>query len=319
MILVFHEGENPSTDYYIKPLLELLNFPYRIIKLNDEYPQPNGGETVIIVRYASLGLIRYLTVYKKRLKKIVYFMDDGLWDLKAIASLPPRYAWKVFKKAYVWKSFLLKLGAELWVSTDYLAQKYKNYNPRVVYPYPLRLENVSPTVGEKTIFYHGSASHKNEFLWLRDLYESLGEVLKEAILNDFWFKRFRSIKNLLPIRPMPWNTYLEFSALKYRTVGLVPLSEGEFNRGRSWVKFYDILRGGAVGVYSENAPYAFLIKEFDAGIVLPMNHQRWQDAIWELLEDETARLQLLKNALRLKEHLKQLTIDSYRKAVEDLT
>jgi len=298
-----------------------LSIPFKRINLNARnYPTPEEGSVVVIVRYTNARLISYLKEHRSKIKHLIYFMDDGLWDLKALFSLPPLYAWRLFKKAYIWKKSLLELGARLWVSTEYLAKKYSQYSPRVVYPYPVGLENPEPSRStHKVVFYHGTSSHKKEIKWLVELYRELSseELFLEAVLEEKHFKNFRGVRNLLAPRPMDWRTYLTFSSLKYRTLGLVPLFDEEFNRGRSWVKFYDITRSGAVGIYSEHAPYANLIKEFRAGEVLPMDALLWKERIGELLSEDRRR-KLWEGALELLEHLRREALTNYRLTLESL-
>ena len=218
-------------------------------------------------------------------------MDDGLWDIKSLLSVSPIYAWRLFKKAYLYKSKILDLGAEVWVSTEYLKNKYSQYKPKLVYPYPIGLDE--PHLSKsfpKVVFYHGTSSHKEELEWLGELFAKLSErlvqVLLEIVLDDKHWKLFRGIKNLVALRPMRWESFYEFSKLKYRTVGIAPLFDSEFNRGRSWIKFYDITRSGAVGIFSTYASYSHYIQDFKAGYVLPMEIDLWVEAIEELIKNE---------------------------------
>jgi len=318
---IFELFPNPSTDYYIIPALSLQGIKVQKIELKrDEYPPVKKGSWVFIVRYLSPKLLTYLVKNRKNIERLIYFMDDGLWDIKSISSLPLSYALRIFRRAYVYKYILNKLGAEIWVSTDYLAKKYAKYNPKVVYPYPLGLENVSFSKRDsKVIFYHGTSSHKEEFRWLKNFFsiasKEIKDVLFEVVLDDKWAKTFRGISGLVAIRPMNWQAFYKFSSLKYRCIGLVPLFENEFNKGRSWIKFYDITRGGAVGIYSENAPYANLIRNFQAGLVLPMREEMWLEAIRELIINEDKRKELFDGAMKLVEHLRLKAIESYKKAL----
>jgi len=317
-VLLFTEGKNPSTDYYLLPLLNYGGIAFKEIYLGGPYPEPQEDISVIIVRYANARLISYLKKHRSKIKHLIYFMDDGLWDLKALFSLPPLYAWRLFKKAYLWKKPLLELGVRLWVSTDYLAKKYAPYSPHIIHPYPIGLDNPEPSQStSEVLFYHGTSSHKKEIKWLAGLYKHLSSqnLLLEVVLDDKNYKLFKGLPNLLSFRPMSWKTYLSFSAFKYRTLGLVPLFDEEFNRGRSWVKFYDITRSGAVGIYSEHAPYSKLIRKFGAGEVLPMDTSLWKEHIRKLLSEDK-RKELWEGALSLLEHLRQVVLTNYELTLE---
>ena len=309
---IFEEGANPSSDYYIIPRLRLKGFEINRVSLHlKEYPRLEECSNVFLVRYASNRLIKFLKKERARIKNLIYFMDDGLWDIKSLLSVPPIYAWRLFKKAYLYKSKILDLGAEIWVSTEYLKNKYSQYKPKLLYPCPIGLDE--PQLSKsfpKVVFYHGSSSHKEELEWLKKLFSKLSERLKqvllEIILDDKHWKLFRGIKNLVSLRPMRWESFYEFSKLNYRTVGLAPLFDGEFNRGRSWIKFYDITRSGAVGIFSTHAYYSHYIQDFRAGYVLPMNIDLWVEAIEELIKNEKKREELFENAKVLVKYFRQL-------------
>ena len=320
-VYIFEQGENPSSDYYIVPAFSHSRHTINRVDIRENtLTEICEGSTVCVVRYMTKGTLDLLRRNITKISKLIYFMDDGLWDMKSLLSLPPLYALRIFKKAYLFRSAILKLEAEVWVSTDYLGKKYGKYNPRVVYPYPIGLENVRMSKSDlKVVFYHGTSSHKEEFRWLRVFLklasEKHSDVLFEVALDNKKAKLFNGITNLVPVRSMGWKAFYRFSSLRYRSVGLVPLFNTEFNRGRSWVKFYDITRGGAVGIYSEHVPYANMIKKFDAGLVLPMDKKLWLDALEELLSREDKRMELFEGALKLVDHLRKEAEKSYRKAL----
>ena len=323
-VYIFEENQNPSTDYYILPALKKAGYsPFRINLADKKYPELDNHSAIFIVRYANKNLINYIKKYRKKIKKLVYFMDDGLWDLKVFSTLPYRYAAKLFLKAYIYKKDLLNLGAELWVSTEYLKNKYRDYSPKVIYPYPIGLENMkqSPLELSPLIFYHGTSSHKKEIRWLSEIFREISlknpEILLEIVLDNKNLKFFKGISNTIILKPMKWQTFYKFSFLKYRNIGLTPLFDKGFNRGRSWVKFYDITRSGAVGIYSEEAQYAEMIKRFNAGIVLPMKKELWVDAIKKLITDYKLRNELFSGAEKMVNYLKIEAEKTYRSALKN--
>ncbi len=320
-VYIFDEKQNPSTDYYLIPAFEICGLSVSRVNIwTDEYPEIEEGDSVAVVRYLNKRLVKFLRRNKKKIERLIYFMDDGLLDLGALKDLPVKYAFRIFKKAYLYKEVLKDLDAETWVSTYYLSEKYKDHKTKVIYPYPL---NIIETPGIEdmsyVVFYHGTSSHKKEIRWLSHIAERLSftstQSLFEILLDKGNLKYFKGLKNIISLRPLEWEDYLKFSSLRYRTIGLVPLFDYEFNRGRSWIKFFDITRSGAVGIYSQYAPYAGLIRDFQSGVVLPMEPELWVKAILELLKNEEERRKLYKNALHLVEHLKNKAEASYRKAI----
>lgn len=316
-MLIFEESPNPSTDYYIKPLLKHKNLNYKTIsfkdfEINQQVPASN---TLIIVRYLNRKLKHWIENNRKKVEKIVYFMDDDLFDFKVLKYLPKRYAWKIFSRAYLYKDWLRKIRAEFWVSNEYLANKYSHLNPKVVLPYPIYIkeeEEMSKNQAFPLVFYHATASHIEEFYWLKKLLLKLEQekLIVELVGDKKIGEMYKGIRNIYRVDVMPWKEYLKFVSLKYRHIGLALLFNNPFNKARSWVKFFNIVKSGAVGIYSENFPIAELIKDFNAGIVLPMDVKLWKDAIISLL-DEERRKELFAESLKLTEYLKEKALKSY--------
>lgn len=315
---ILEAGPNPSSDYYLVPALSSCGYSFVKVNINsDSLPEIEVGSTIFIVRYMNKRVLSHLHKNKNRIGNLFYFMDDRLWDLKGLMSLPLAYSFRIFKKAYLYKSALKELGAKLCVSTDYLRHIYTHYNPDVIYPYPLGLEN--PSISQtktQVVFYHGTSSHSQEIKWLSQLFFSISNTFPDLVFEIVLSKKnkrfFKNAKNLISLRPMNWGVFYRFSFLKYRKIGLVPLFDNEFNRGRSFTKFYDITRSGAVGIYSEHAPYSKLIKDFNAGIVLPMNKNLWIEAIGTVLGSEELRRELFEGAIKLVEYLKTKALSSYK-------
>ena len=290
---------NPTISYYIKPLLDKK-------KLNS---------FIFLIRYVD-----FKYVINSKENSFIYFMDDDLWDLKALRYVPLRYAWKIFSKAYIYKPWIVR-NAKILVSNEYLAQKYKEYNPQVIYPYPIYIDTRrlkhNPVEGSPVVFFHATASHVDEFIFINKLAKKLEEenIVFEVIVDRKIARRFRGIKNVVLINPMRWDTYLRFSVLGYRHVGLAPLFDNLFNRGRSYVKFFNIVRSGAVGIYSEHFPIADLIKEYKAGEVVPMDLELWSEKVKELVNDREKREEMYRASLELTEYLRERALESYSKIV----
>jgi hypothetical protein len=70
-----------------------------------------------------------------------------------------------------------------------------------------------------------------------------------------------------------------------------------FNQSRSYTKFFDITRAGAVGVYAKPGPWQHLIDHEKNGLLCPMESQAWVDAILALAANAPeVRQALVQNA-----------------------
>lgn len=323
-IWIVEECSNPSTDYYILPALKILEFENRIMILNRPPQKISGNNlTIIFVRYLTKDWVSFVEKNRKVIKKIIYFMDDDLFDLKVWYSLPLRYLKKIFLKAYRWKKWLLSAGADFFVSTEYLAEKYSYLNPLILPPYPvfdLPLTKTTENIKNiKTIFYHGTASHKHEIKWLYNIVKEISSTQENIvfeIVGDYSiYKKFQPLEKVIVVHPMKWALYRRFLATKDRHIGLVPILDNSFNRARSYTKFFEIVACGAVGIYSKESCYKNIISHDDNGILLLNNKPQWIETIKKLVQDEEYRLKLYFNSLKQFENLKKFAEKIY---MEDL-
>ena len=77
---------------------------------------------------------------------------------------------------------------------------------------------------------------------------------------------------------------------------LNPIIKSNFNDYRSPTKFFDTTRLGAVGIYSNTAPFDAFIRNNQDGILLENNIDLWNDKISYLLSNVNERERLFLNA-----------------------
>jgi hypothetical protein len=319
MIYIIEENINPSTDYYIKPFLENRNLNF--VRLNHKELQNfklQQRAKIFIVRYLTDNVLKWMKANSSNIETIYYFMDDDLFDLKGLKDLPLRYAFKIFKKAWRFKNWLTA-NTKIFVSNEYLAEKYQKLNPTILLPYPSYINinncNLNPVNKKPVVFYHATQSHVKEFLWLKNFLNELKreEILFEVVVDMKTAKLYRGMKNLWIVNPMKWMEYIEFSSLKYRHIGLALLFDNHFNRARSYIKFYNIMRSSSVGIYSDLFPLARLIKEFSAGVLLPMEVGLWKKSVLELAKSEEKRNKIFDGAKKLLIYLKEEAARQYER------
>jgi len=300
-LYIVHQDENPSTDFFLIPLLRAAG---RDARLFNFYETPDtaelSGAEVIFVRYVPPAWKTLLE--QKSPAKVVFFMDDDLFDWRAFRSMPWRYQRKLFRLAWRHQRWLREVGAQLWVSSPWLAEKYSDWNPRVLEPRcPHSLPESTPEPAMKTLFYHGSASHSAELEWLDPVIEQVltarEDVCFEVIGDRKVRNRFAHLPGVHVVHPMSWPAYKAFIQRPGRTIGLAPLLDSPFNAARAPTKFFDITAAGAVGVYADTPVYQRLVENGVNGIMLPMDSQEaWGTEILRLLASQEHRDELYLNA-----------------------
>jgi glycosyltransferase involved in cell wall biosynthesis len=198
---------------------------------------------------------------------------------------------------------LRKLRAGVFVSTAALAKKYGLPETAVLGPLPLQcgpreaLES-EPSDGTVTVFYHGTASHRREIVWLRDMMGAVLERYPQVEFEIFGGEDvqllYAGLERVRVVYPLNWQSFLNYSSSVRYDIGLAPLLESPFNDCRSHVKYYDISRTGAVGVYSDVPAFRSVINHDENGLLVPNSQQAWVDVVCALVEDKGKRQRLMK-------------------------
>lgn len=291
---VLSEGRSASTDYFITPWLTRNGYS---VELFDIHHTPSSEiltappSMIVISRYLNRGWVSLLEAAACEGVKIVYFMDDDLFDWHALAGLPWRYRWKILRRALMQYSRLRRLCSEFWVSTPYLATKYSHLNPRILsVATSSELIRSMPLV---RICYHGTASHPAEIAWLRGVVaqvQSLSDKCHFEIFGDAAVKKqYSGIPRVSVMHAMSWPDYLVWSGSEKRDIALAPLLPSPFNAARGPTKFFDYTRMHAVGIYSDGAPYQDFINDGVDGLLLANDPAHWVAAILELADDSEKR------------------------------
>jgi hypothetical protein len=303
VVYLVEEQANPSTDYFVRPALSSMG--YRVLRCGEaDLPSASelAGAAVAFVRYVPRAWMKPVEDARPRLGRLVFFMDDDVLDLRAAVGMPWRYRLKLARLAAWRGGWLQQQGAELWVSTPWLQQKYAAWQPRLVEPVPLT-QAPEPC----RIFYHGTASHPAEIRWLRPVIETVlrrdENVVFEIIGGRDVYRLYRGLPRVNVVHPMKWPAYQAFLAMPGRHIGLAPLLDLPFNRARACTKFFDITRCGAVGIYSPDGACEAMVRHEREGLVVAMDPTAWTAAILRLAADGELRRELQRSALVRQQQL----------------
>lgn len=295
--LIVSATNTATTDYFLKPHLAAQGYTVTILpKLTQTFISQNiAAKVCVISRYSSAKELKLLADLKQLGVKIIYFMDDDLFDWQAWSGLPYRYRWKLFTQAYLHKQKLLNLADEFWCSTDFLVQKYADFKPKLLPP--VATNKILARREIVTVAYHGTASHIQEIYWLINIIQTVQAQTDNVQFELFGTHKINQLAAKFPrvtvIHPMNWDNYLNFTATHKCELALAPLLANKFNSARGYTKFYDYARLGAVGLYSDVAPYKGFIRDGIDGFLLANDSEVWVDKILELAVDNVIRNNML--------------------------
>lgn len=295
-VYLIQERPNPSTDFFIRPLFTSGNHQVHFCSFNDLVaPEDLSGAVILFVRYIPSAWLKLIEAIRPKISKLVFFMDDDVLDYRAAGGMPWRYRFKLARLSTRHLNWLKQQRAELWVSTPYMQQKYAYWPAKLVLPSP-----VAASSDGCRVFYHGSASHGQDIRWLQPVMaKALAEnerLCFEIIGGSSVNRLYKKLPRTTVIHPMQWPSYQTFLSLQLRHIGLNPLLPSRFNSARSYTKFFDITRCGAVGIYSPGSACAEVVQHRHDGLIVELDQGAWAAAIAELATDSGLRQMMLKNA-----------------------
>ncbi|MDH5527971.1 MAG: hypothetical protein OEY97_11760, partial [Nitrospirota bacterium] len=298
-VVVLQDGPSPSVDIYLRSRLSALDVPLiRYIDMRSRRPDPRelapdglGRAFVIVCRYIRSGWLTELERSRSGLAGVAYFADDDLPAMLADGSLPLRYRFKIWRRFARHTRRMSRLASAFWVGTEGLATKYAQ-NGATLLP-PGYVPALSGAGGPVRYFYHGTASHGPEIRFLVDVVTEVQRRNPHAVFEIAGGRDvrdlFRGIDRVIVLHPMNWTTYLAHSSTARQDIGLAPLFPSEVNTSRAPTKVFDITRSGAVGLYSNRAPYSNVIRDGLDGMLLPDRKDAWVEAILGLAADAERR------------------------------
>jgi hypothetical protein len=293
--VILSGGATATTDYFLVPHLENLGyevtlFDYRAEPFESAF-DVGGCRMVVISRYVSGCWFGVLERLHRQGARLVYFMDDDLFDIRALRGLPLRYQWKIVTQAWIFRSRLMRMCDEFWVSTDYLAEKYARLKPVQIDPLPSH-KTIEGEAGIH-VCYHGTASHRQEIEWLVPVIEAVqacgDNIHFELFGTHEASKQLGKLPRVSVLHPMTWPNYLAFTSAQQRDIALAPLLPGQFNAARGPTKFYDYTRMGAVGLFSNVNPYGEFVRNGVDGLLLDNDPAVWTETILMLAQNEPKR------------------------------
>ena len=306
-VLVLGQGPSPTVDFYLRPRLHGTGMPpVEYLDVGSPPPEsaalapPRGtGLFVVICRYITRPWLAWLESARGRVAGVAYFTDDDLPAMLRDSSLPLRYRFKIWRLYARHVRRLSLLASELWLASPALGERYPDHRAKLLLP--LYTDDPVAETCPVRYFYHGTAAHGREVLWLADVVDAVQKANPRMVFEIIGDRRmcrlFRGIERVVVLHPMPWPTYLAHTANRVLDIGLAPLLPSAVNEARSPTKFFDIARAGAAGLYSDRAPYSGFVRDGEDGLLLPDDKDRWVEAILELAEDAPRRRVLTEAAL----------------------
>lgn len=189
-------------------------------------------------------------------------------------------------------------------TTDILAEKLRTINPNVaVLPNLINFDlfpKVELVKKEIRIGWSGGSSHFEDLFMIRD---AVKKILMKYPQVKFVYSgdmRLYGLFRDFPIDKVECHQWSEFSAYPYQLacynldIGLCPVTENEFNRNKSCLKYLEYSVVKAATIASDWPPYSPVIEHGKNGLLVKSD--QWFEAMEELILDKEKRQKIAENA-----------------------
>lgn len=314
----FHRQETPSS------ALEKRGHAVKQVAIGSTFPQHlmEWPDTVIFGRTYATGLepIKIMRDFKRLGKRVLYDMDDDFWQVAK--DNPSANVANALKDQY---EGMIREADAIITPSYILAKKFKKYFKKPVYICPngvdFTLYQERPRDKQDLIIgYMGAASHwkdlqivgeaidklSQKYDFLFTIYGLTGEPMEAAMYSynkvlatntqpekNAYFRSaldfYAQLKNLrlwhIPFMPPELHPVV-LSRCDF-DIGIAPLEDNEFNRGKSCIKFYEYAATGTVCVASDVEPYKSEVTYRAKNTV-----KDWYNKLEKLIVDKEYRLKL---------------------------
>jgi len=263
----------------------------RILHLYKVYNSDGLYIHLNVVPYGP-ALIEWL--YVKLAKKIIYDIDDMVFLLRTSSYNYFSHSFKSKKRYFL----LLKNANHCITCTPALDKIAKKYNPRTT--------DISSTINTDTYIPKNEYTNKNEIVigWTG----SHSTIPYLHLLDDVLIKLSKKYKlkllvmgsdnfkiNGVNIESVKWSSEIEIPTLEKMDIGLYPLPDNDWIKGKSGLKALQYMAMGLPVVASNLGCNERVIENNVSGLLVDTKDD-WYNSIAKLIEDNNLRRSLGENA-----------------------
>jgi glycosyltransferase involved in cell wall biosynthesis len=252
----------------------------------------NQFDIIYIAREAFIaGSVFFERQLRKSRAKIIFDFDDAIW-LNVVSINNKYFSWlKDARKT----ATIIRLSDRIFAGNQYLADYAMKHNSNVaIIPTTIDTSLYQPAyqIGKRkiTIGWSGSVSTIEHFELaipvLTFLKEKYGDRIDIKVIGD---SRYQN--ELLGIRGLPWKSETELKDLQTIDIGIMPLPDDEWARGKCGLKGLQYMALEIPTIMSPVGVNGEIIQHGINGF-LPKGNNEWIRAISDLIENEQLRVDI---------------------------
>lgn len=266
----------------------------------------NDYDVIFLYREALMTRsIRYELKFRRSRAKLIFDFDDSVW-LPNVSDANRRWGWlKDASKT----SKLIGLSDKVFAGNAYLAEYAERYNPRtVVIPTTIDTDEYQPKWnapvtrvddGRVVIGWSGSITTIQHFKYaipaLTILKEKYGDRIAIRVIGDGSYA-----EPALGVQGLPWRKETELDDLRTMDIGIMPLPDDEWARGKCGLKGLQYMALGIPTLMSPVGVNSTIIRDGEDG-QLATTTEDWVGKISRLIEDADLRQRMGRAARRTVE------------------
>ena len=260
--------------------------PRQLVKRRPFYLQCRHYDTVFLHK-KRVNPIEAMWL-RKNARRIIYDFDDAVMYSDKCPNKKDRKRHNDFKRT-------VRLANLILAGNSYLANHARNFNKNVeIVPTGLdlskfqmhRRESLDPVI---RLVWIGSKSTLPYLNYIREILEQIGQSHKNVhlrLISDD-FIDFRNIK----VEQCKWSLETQESLLMTSDIGIAPLPDDHFTRGKCGFKILQYQAAGLPVVASPVGVNKDLIQENVSGFLASKEHD-WLEVIRRLIGDASLRKRL---------------------------
>jgi glycosyltransferase involved in cell wall biosynthesis len=282
-----------SNGNFLRKGLLVLKFYFKLLKLT--LTEKNVDLCFVQREAFVLGTTYFERFFAKR-SKMVFDFDDSIW-LQNVSEANKKF---VFLKNPNKTIELIKISNLVFAGNQYLADFAKNNNPNVVIiPTTIETNLYKPSIKQNSdkviIGWSGSVTTIQHFNYavnaLKIVKSKFGDLVDIRVIGDGNY-----VNEELGIKGLPWKKESELQDLSVIDIGIMPLPDDEWSKGKCGLKGLQYMALGIATIMSPVGVNTEIIQDGDNGF-LASTEEEWVSKISLLVENKELR-QLLGDAGR---------------------
>lgn len=224
--------------------------------------------------------------------RLVFDFDDAIW----LPNVSEGNRALAFLKRPQKTNALIRAAHLVLAGNNYLAAHARQFNPRVeVVPSTIDTDNYFPIPARAagapvTIGWSGSLSTIPHFELalpaLREIHARYGSRVRFRVIGHGAYHT-----GAIPVESIAWRAATEAQDLSALDIGIMPLPDEEWARGKCGMKGLQYMGMGIATVMSPVGTNTEIVQPGHNGL-LPSTHEEWVQALATLIEDPALRTRL---------------------------